>query len=286
MITTLRHILPNARLRGYAIAAFNVTNLETIQASLLAAEAQRSPVILGFSESALKYGGRALLAAARAAASETDIPVVIHLDHHSDLTLIERGLKWGASSAMYDGSMLDLDINIKNSKRAVAMAKRFRASVEAEIGQIGGHEGGITGQPRLADAAEAKRFCRLTGVDAIALGLGTSHGLPVPHETVHLELLDAYYAQCQTPVVLHGASNLPPRLIRASIRHGVTKINIDTELRQSFTAAVRDYLNSYEECINPRDYLIKGREAMAKKASLLIKRFGSVNEADAIRRRR
>ena len=286
MIVNLRRLLNDARRSGYAVAAFNVTNLETAQAALAASLNQSSPVILAVSESAAKYGGRALFACLTTLAQDVDLPVAIHLDHHTDRALITQGLRWGASSVMFDGSLLALAENIKLTKVVVRAAKKFRASVEGEVGTIGGQEETVGAGVRLAVAADAARFARQTGVDALALGLGTSHGLPVPKETIHLDILDEYYRQSATPVVLHGASNLSPAIIRAGIRHGVTKINIDTQLRQAFTAAVRTYLKEYEDVINPRDYLTSGREAMTKEATKIIKLFGSVNEAHALRSRR
>lgn len=286
MIVTLRGVLADARRSGYAVAAFNVTNLETAQAAVGAALDQRSPVILAVSESAARYGGRPFFAALRAMADDAAVPVVIHLDHHVDFELIKLGLTWGASSVMFDGSMLSIADNTQQTKRAVRLARKWRASVEGEVGTIGGQEDSNGHAVHLAAATEAAKFARQTQVDALALGLGTSHGLPVPHETIHLDILDEYYRLAKTPVVLHGASNLSTSLIRAGIRHGVAKINIDTQLRQAFTGAVRDYLTKYEDCINSRDYLSSGRQKMQREASQIIKLFGSLNEAHAVRRYR
>jgi fructose-bisphosphate aldolase class II len=286
MTVTLRQILKRAKQAGYAVAAFNVTNLETAQAAVGAAIKQRSPVIISLSESAARYGGRPLFAAVRVLADEAPVPIVIHLDHHTDFELIKAGLSWGASSVMFDGSLLPLAGNIVQTRRAVRLARRFGASTEGEVGTIGGQEEAGSQAVCLAVAGEAARFVRATKVDALALGLGTSHGLPVPHETIHLNILDEYYHLTTTPVVLHGASNLPVATIRAGIRHGVTKINIDTQLRQIFTATVREVLTNDEDCINPRDYLAPARQAMQSEAAQLLKRFGSVNEAHALRRNR
>lgn len=286
MITTLRDLLPSARTQGYAVGAFNITNLETAQAVVEAAVVQQSPVILGVSASALRYGGRGLMAAARALAEAAPVPIVLHLDHQVEAELIRQGLSWGASSVMFDGSLLDLAENIRQTRQFVALARRWRASVEGEIGQIGGQEEGRERAVVLADSVAAQKFARATKVDAVALGLGTSHGLPVPKETIHLDRLDEYYKGCSVPVVLHGASSLPRALIRAGIRHGVTKINVDTQLRQSFTGAVRQSLAGDDAMINPRDYLKPAREAMRKEVARLMKLFGSVNRNHAVRRYR
>lgn len=286
MIVSLHQVLQRAKLDGYAVASFNVTNLETAQAVVLAATKQRSPVIVSLSESAAKYGGRALMVAIRALAEDAPVPVVIHLDHHVDLKQIELGLAWGASSVMFDGSLLPLIDNIAQTRQVVRLARRRRSDIEGEVGTIGGQEDCTQASVQLAVATEAAQFVRVTRVDAIALGLGTSHGLPVPRETIHLDLLDAYYKLAKTPVVLHGASNLPPALIRAGIRHGITKINIDTQLRQVFTKNVREVLNKDDAIINPRDYLKPAREGMAQEAAKILKQFGSVNEAHALRRNR
>jgi len=286
MRVSLKQLLPTALRSGYAVAAFNVTNLETAQAAVSAAVEQRSPVILAISESAAKYGGRALFAAVCALADDVPIPAVVHLDHHIDLPLIKQGLDWGATSVMFDGSHLPLLENITQTKGIVRLAHRRRVSVEGEIGMIGGQEDGSGAGIQLAVIKDAVQFTGQTRVDAIALGLGTSHGLPVAHETIHISILEQYYLHARTPVVLHGASNLPPSMIRAGIRHGVAKINIDTQLRQAFTAAVKRTLTKDEKLINVRDYIGQGRDSMRQEAMKILKMFGSVNEAHALRHNR
>lgn len=286
MITTLSTVLKRARERHYAVPAFNCFNLETAQAIIQAAETSASPVIIQISESAMRYGGPSLMAAVRQLARDASVKVVIHLDHCTTLDSVSLGLKWGASSAMFDGSALRLIDNIAQTKRARQITYRYKASLEGEIGTIGGQESFVKGQAGVVDPHEAAHFVRATRVDAVALGLGTSHGLPVPHETVHVETLKAYYNLCKTPVVLHGASNLPPATIRAAIRHGVTKVNVDTELRQAFTGAVRDYLQEHPAAYNPRDYLGPAREAAQARAVKLIRSFGAVNEDHAVHRHR
>lgn len=280
MITTLRPVLQSASRHGYAVGAFNVSNLEIAQAVIDAAVQQQSPVIVAVSESGWQYGGAGLLAAIQALAQAVTVPVVIHLDHGHDVTLVSKLLTEGFSSVMLDASALPFDKNVVHTQTVVKRAHRRHISVEGEIGTIGGAED-ITGAPQIIYPTpnEVAQFVKKTGVDAIAVGLGTSHGLPVKNEHVEFALLTAVRERVSVPLVLHGASNLPPATIRAAIRKGIAKINIDTELRQVFTKTVRDYLRTSPQALDPREYLSVARAAVCEHVKKILRNFGSVNQA-------
>lgn len=280
MITTLRPVLRAAQRHGYAVGAFNVSNLEVAQAVVRAAHQQRSPVIVAVSESGWQYGGHELVAALLSLADNVPIPVVIHLDHGHSLNTVTDVLGVGFSSIMMDASALPLSRNIAQTLAAVRLAHRQRISVEGEIGTVGGVEDDTGGlQIIYPTPDDVALFVKKTGVDAVAVGLGTSHGLPVKNEHVEQELLTAIRERVAVPLVLHGASNLPPTTIRAAIRRGITKINIDTELRQSFTAALDRRRHSHPDEFDPRGYLGAGREAVVTHVKKLIQLFGSVNRS-------
>lgn len=280
MITTLRPVLRAALRHGYAVGAFNVSNLEVTQAVLAAADAQRSPVIVGISESAWNYGGVGLLAAIRALAETTRVPVVIHLDHGHDLDRIRLALDSGFTSVMIDASALPYKRNLTETKKIVKIAHAKRISVEAELGTIGGQEDTTSAAHIIYPTPkEVADFVRATGVDAIAVGLGTSHGLPVPHEHIEYELLTQIHEIVRIPVVLHGASNLPPATLRAAIRRGISKINIDTEVRQTYTAALRSALAGDTNEFDLRTYTGSARSAVMLHVQTVMRTFGSVNHA-------
>lgn len=278
MLKSLSSVLTAARRGRYAVGAFNTNNLETTQAIVDAAETLHAPVILSISESALAYGGEELVALSRHRASRAAVPVVLHLDHGHSLESVRQALRFGFTSVMIDGSALPLSENITLTKKVVALARSKKISVEGEVGTIGGQEDGIGGGIAYPTVETVRHFFTSTRVSALAVGLGTSHGLPVPHEHIELTLLEDIAAAVPIPLVLHGASNLSPLTIRAGIRRGICKINIDTELRQSFTAALRDSLRD-ADLIDLRSYLGSARaavEAVVRQKCLL---FGSVNKA-------
>ncbi len=280
MIAKLKPVLMKAKKEGYAVGAFNTNNMETTAAIIEAAQQLNSPVIVAISEGALDYGGDALVEQVKFIAQNTKIPVVIHLDHGKSLEVVKRAIRLGFSSIMIDGSAYSFEKNLKLTKQARAIAKKGRVSIEAELGTIGGTKNSEKAMKIIyPKPIEVEKFVIKTRVDAIALGLGTSHGVPVPNEHVELELLKEVAEIIKTPIVLHGASNLPPKMIRAAIRNGITKINIDTEIRQIFTKNVREYLNNKKQEIDLRKYLGAGKDGAKKVVMTKIRLFGSDNKA-------
>ena len=286
MITTLIPVLAAAKQRQYAVGAFNVTNLELATAVIEAAEESCSPVIVQISEAGWSYGGAGLLPAVLALAQKTAVPVVIHLDHGRNRDNLEKAATSGFSSLMVDASSHTYNENVRLTSEVARLAHRKRLSVEGELGTFGGSEDGVKQVIIYPNADDVAAFAKKTKVDALAVGLGTAHGLPVVNEHVELDLLESIVSKTAVPIVLHGASNLPAATIRAAIARGVCKINIDTELRQAFTAATREALRRDPAGFDPRVYLGAAREAVKKQVMLKMKLFGSINKATHAHARR
>ncbi|MDW7652224.1 MAG: ketose-bisphosphate aldolase, partial [Bacillota bacterium] len=232
---TLREVLAEAERGGYAVGAFNTNNMEIVQAIVEAAEEEQAPVILQASQGALKYAGiRYITAMVRAAVETASVPIVLHLDHGTSFEQTMLCLKHGFTSVMFDGSKYDLDENIAATRKVVDVAHAMGASVEGELGKIGGTEDDITVDERDAlftDPDEAERFVTEARVDALAVAIGTAHGTYKGEPKLDFARLEIINGRVETPIVLHGASGVPADSVRKSIALGVRKINIDTELR-------------------------------------------------------
>lgn len=280
MLVNLNDILPKARKYHYAVPAFNIYNLEVFQGIFAAASTFRSPLILAISEKALKYAGNDFISQYLVKVGESSqLPIVIHLDHAQDISLIKIAIDLGFTSVMIDASEYRYEKNLDLTQSVVALAHRHQVTVEAELGTIGGQEDYIRGKEiQLANPLKVAEFVEKTQIDALAVALGTSHGLPVENEKVDLERLDQIALEVNIPLVLHGASNLPANTLRAAIKRGIAKINIDTELRQAFTLAVRESLRD-QDLYDPREYLASGREKVEQEARKIIKILGTENKA-------
>lgn len=244
-------LITEAQAQGYAIGAFNVYNLEGALAVVRAAEAERSPVMLQVHPSALHHGGPSLTALCLTAAREATVPMAVHLDHSTSPAEIRSALAAGFSSVMADGSHLTYAENIAFTREMAALAHAAGASVEAELGRLTGTEDDLTVpeyESKLTNPAQAAEFVAETGVDALAVCIGNVHG-PYPGEPrLDFERLaairDALARSHDVPLVLHGASGLPDALVQRSIELGVTKFNVNTELRQAYLAAVREAIDA------------------------------------------
>lgn len=279
---TLKEVLAAAEAGRYAVGAFNANNLEIVQAIVEAAEAERAPVILQASQGALKYAGvRYITAMVRAAAETSSIPIVLHLDHGTSFTQTMLCLRHGFTSVMFDGSGHALAENIALTRRVAEVAAAMGASVEGELGKIGGTEDDISVALRdalLTDPQEARRFVDETGVDALAVAIGTAHGPYKGTPQLDFDRLAAIDGLTGIPLVLHGASGVPDAQIRRAVALGVRKINIDTDLRQAFTAGVRQALNNSNE-YDPRKILGPAKEAMKAVVREKIRLFGCSGKA-------
>jgi fructose-bisphosphate aldolase class II len=283
-IVTAKAIL-TPRPEGWAIGAFNVHNLEDVQAVVWAAEKSRAPVILMVSESALKYAGAPYISSiARVAAEQTEIPIALQLDHGHSPEIALECMRLGFSAVMIDGSHLGFRDNVALTRKVVEMAKDFGVSVEGELGRIGGKEDDTAlsaEEASLADPARAAEFVEATGIDLLAPAIGTVHGFYRREPRLDVERLKVLRSTINVPLVLHGGSDLPPPVIESVIALGVAKINVGTDLKYAITSGVRDFLLQNPAEYEPRRVFAAGR---ARAEQLVMERlalFGSVGRAGA-----
>lgn len=283
MLVTGKEILLDAQKNGYAVGAFNVNNMETIQAIIEAAEETRSPVILQASQGGLKYAGVEYLATlGKLAANNATVPVALHLDHGTDFEQIMLCIRHGFSSVMIDASKYSLEENIAYTKKIVELAHAVGVTVEAELGKIGGTEDDIVVSERDAtftNPEEAKRFAEETGVDYLAIAVGTAHGIYKGEPKLDYDRIEAIRSIVDIPLVLHGSSGVPEASIKKAVPLGIAKINIDTDLRIAFAEGVKDFIKEKPEEIDPRKILTPAKEAMKKKIIEKMHIFGSAGKA-------
>ncbi|NLM06372.1 MAG: class II fructose-1,6-bisphosphate aldolase [Tissierellia bacterium] len=283
MLVNGKRLLEDARDKGYAVGAFNVNNMEIVQAIIEAAEETQSPCILQASQGAIKYAGLDFLfALAKTAAEITTVPVAIHLDHGTDFDQIVQCIRAGFSSIMIDASKYPLEENIERTKRVVEIAKPINVTVEAELGKIGGTEDQIVVDERDAtytDPEEAKIFVEKTGVDSLAVAVGTAHGVYKGEPKLDFDRIEALSKAVSCPLVLHGSSGVPYDALKKAISLGISKVNIDTDLRLSFTDGLKDFLKENRDNFDPRKILGPARENMKKAVIEKMEVFGSVGKA-------
>ncbi len=236
-------LMQAAHLEGRAVAALNFYNSETLRAHVEAARAEQAPLILQTTESTIRYLGLPMIVAmARAAAFELPTPVALHLDHGASLSLAYAAILAGYSSVMIDGSALPFDENCELVRRVVELAHPAGVSVEAELGHVGEADNADPSACYTQPEA-AKRFVDRTGVDALAVAIGTAHGFYRGEVRLDFERLCAIRdAVPNTPLVLHGGSGVPAELVQRAIECGIAKLNIGTEIKDTFTARIRDAL--------------------------------------------
>lgn len=283
MLVSGKEILLDAHKKGYAVGAFNVNNMEIVQAIIEAAKETNSPVILQASQGGLKYAGVEYIAAmAKVAAESAKVPVAIHLDHGTDFVQIMKCIRNGFTSVMIDGSKYPLEENIAITKKVVEIAHAVGVSVEAELGKIGGTEDDITVDERDAtftDPDEAERFVKETGVDYLAIAIGTAHGPYKGEPKLDFDRLKVIKERLNMPIVLHGSSGVPEESIKKAVSLGVNKINIDTDIRMAFNKGVRDFVNNNPDVYDPRKILGPAREEMKKVIIEKMIMFGSAGRA-------
>ena len=246
MLVTLNEILKMGEERGCAIGAFNTPNLECIRAVIDTAEKYNVPVIISHAElheevAPLDVIGPVMVLSARNA----KVPVCVHLDHCETLDYMARALEIGFTGVMYDGSLLPYEKNVANTVQAVAMAKPYRAGVEAEIGQLASREGGIgenAGGPVYTDPDLAERFVRQTGIDALAPSFGTAHGIYKSKPVLDLERVAVIKEKVGLPLVMHGGSGVSPEDYRTVIQNGIRKINYYSYMSNAGTTAAKELL--------------------------------------------
>ena len=245
-ICNLKEVLEAAKDRDYAVPAFNVHNLEFVQGVMSAAEELRSPVILLLLPRSIEYAGfYQLLAIARAFGENSEVPTVVHLDHCGDLGLIERCIAEGFTSVMFDGSGLPFEENVEKTKRIVKMARPNNVSVEAELGIMGRFSKGVNPtfdemRTYFTKPEEARQFYEATGIDALAVSCGTTHGMPIADAHLDVERLEEIDAAIPIPMVMHGCSGLQDAEYRKAYTRGVKKFNIGTKLAQAFVRGLME----------------------------------------------
>ncbi|MEU1199444.1 class II fructose-bisphosphate aldolase [Streptomyces sp. NPDC005813] len=260
-----------------AVAAFNVITLEHVEAVVAGAESAGSPVVLQVSENAVKFRYGRLLPLARAAAAAAErasVPVALHLDHVQSDDLLRQAPGAGFSSVMYDAARLPYDENLTATRAAADWAHARGLWIEAELGEVGGKNG----EPALdahapgarTDPAEARAFVADSGVDALAVAIGSSHAMTTRTAALDHDLLKRLAATLGVPLVLHGSSGVPDDELRAAVAGGITKVNVGTALNLAMTGAVREFLAAHPEAVDSRKYLSVGREAMARTVARLI----------------
>jgi fructose-bisphosphate aldolase class II len=254
------------------VVAFNVITLEHAEAIIAGAELVGSPVILQISENAVRFHHgrlRPIAAATAAVAAHATIAASVHLDHVEDPELLYAIAETGSSSAMFDASKLVYDENVAATKAAAGWAHERGLFIEAELGEVGGKEGAHAPGVR-TDPAEAMAFVAATGVDALAVAVGSSHAMSVRTAALDFELIARLRSVVPVPLVLHGSSGVADEDLRKAVAAGITKINVGTLLNVHFTRAVRSYLASDGAVSDPRRYLAPAREAVAEAVAAMI----------------
>ena len=245
MLIPTNQILQEARRRGYAVGAFNVYTLEGVRAVVSAAELSSSPAIWQVLPTALDVGGTPLITASLEAARHSAVPMSVHLDHCDAPPIIERALKAGVSSVMADGSSLPFEDNLSFTHRMAILAASMGKTVEAALGRLSGDEDGISvekREARLTDAVQAADFVTATGVHALAVCIGNVHGTYREPPKLDFDRLSAIVEKVSIPLVLHGTSGLPDAMIAQAVATGVSKFNVNTELRKACLKAGGAYL--------------------------------------------
>ena len=307
-LVTTKEMFEKSMKEGFAIGAFNVNNMEIIQAIVDAAEAQKSPVILQASSSAIKYARiNYLMKMVEAATENLSIPIAIHLDHGPDFETCKQCIDAGFTSVMIDGSKYDFKGNVALTKKVVDYAHERGVVVEAELGKLAGIEDDVnvsSDEAMYTDPDQAKEFVERTGCDSLAIAIGTSHGAYKfkGEAKLRFDILAKIKEKIpNTPIVLHGASTVIPELVETcnkyggnipgakgvpneilneASRLGVSKINVDTDLRLAMTASIRKVFAENPEAFDPRKYLMAAREKIQEVVEFKMKNvFGSSNKA-------
>jgi len=276
-LVTTRELVTRAAATHSAVAAFNIITLEHAEAVIAGAEEAGSPVVLQVSENAVKFRRGQVLPLARAAVSAAEhaaVPVALHLDHVQSDDLLRQAPAAGFSSVMYDAARLPYAENLAATRAAADWAHAQGLWIEAELGQVGGKDG----RPPLdahapgarTDPAEARAFVADSGVDALAVAVGSTHAMTTRTAALDHDLLKRLSATLDVPLVLHGSSGVPDDELVAAVAAGITKVNVGTALNIAMTGAIRDFLAAHPETVDPRTYLSAGREAMARTVTRII----------------
>lgn len=277
-LATTGELVSRAAAERSAVAAFNIITLEHVEAVIAGAESAEAPVVLQVSENAVKFRYGRLLPLARAAvaaAERAGVPVALHLDHVQSDDLLRQAADAGFSSVMYDAARLSYEQNLAATRAAVDWAHVQGLWIEAELGQVAGK----TGEPPLdahapgarTDPAQARTFVADSGVNALAVAIGSTHAMTTRTATLDHDLLKRLSAAVDVPLVLHGSSGVPDHELAAAVAGGIAKVNVGTALNIAMTGAIRDFLAAHPEAVDSRKYLSVGREAMVHAVTGIIR---------------
>jgi fructose-bisphosphate aldolase class II len=267
----IAEIIGAARSSSCGVGAFNVIGIEHAEAIVTGAESAGAPVILQISENCVAYHGalEPIGQAVLAVASAASVPVAVHLDHATSAELIRQAADLGFGSVMYDASRLSYHENVRATACIAAWCHARGIWLEAELGEVGGKDG-VHDPGARTEPGAAAAFAGATGVDALAVAVGSSHAMLTRDAVLDLDLVRRIHAAVPVPLVLHGSSGVPDAMLGAAIAAGLTKINIATQLNKVFTAAIRGSLAADPAMTDPRRYLASGREAISTEVSRLL----------------
>ena len=269
--TNAGKLVLDAKNKGSAIGAFNVILLEHAEALVQGAEAAKLPVILQISENCVSYHKalKPISVATMAVAESASVPVSVHLDHAESEELVREALDLGFDSVMFDGSKLPYAENVAASARMASLCKSYGATLEVEIGEVGGKDGvhapGVRTNP-----LEAKAFAEDTGANLLAVAVGSSHAMTTRDATLDFELISEISHTVSVPLVLHGSSGVSDPDLQKAVKAGMSKINIATHLNNVFTHEIRQALGANEKLVDPRKYIAPGRQAVASEVARLL----------------
>ncbi|MCM3087171.1 fructose-bisphosphate aldolase [Bhargavaea ginsengi] len=283
-LVSMTDMLNKARKEGYAVGQFNINNLEFTQAILQAAEEEKSPVILGVSEGAAKYMGgfKAVVPMVNGLMESygTSVPVAIHLDHGSSFEKCKEAVDAGFTSVMIDASSQPLEENIRITSEVVEYAHKHGASVEAELGVVGGQEDDVIADGVIyADPKECEELVKQTDIDCLAPALGSVHGPYKGEPNLGFKEMEEISKQSDLPLVLHGGTGIPTKDIQRAVSLGTAKINVNTENQIASTNVIREILDNDKEVYDPRKYLGPAREAIKETVIGKMREFGSSGKA-------
>lgn len=281
-LVTTKELLLKAQKSHYAVGAFNVENMEMIQAVVAAAEELNAPVIMQTTPSTLKYADADYFYAnVKIAAQKAKVPVVMHLDHGNSFELAMKAYRVGYSSIMIDGSHEIFDENIRLTKSVVDVCHASGIPVEAELGKVGGKEDNLEGgegNPYTVPA-EAVEFVNATGVDSLTVAIGTAHGVYKGIPQLDVERLSEICEVVSIPLVLHGTSGVPDEIVKDCVRRGICKVNYATGLRMAFTKGIKGCMEKNPDIFDPKKYNSAGREEVKQYVMSKIKICGSADKA-------
>lgn len=269
--TNAAKLVLSARNTGTAVGAFNVILLEHAEALVHGAEMAKLPVILQISENCVSYHKslKPISVATIAIAESSSVPVSVHLDHAESEDLIREALDLGYDSIMFDGSKLSYDSNVAASHRMAVLCKSYGATLEVEIGEVGGKDGvhapGVRTNP-----IEAKAFADATGADLLAVAVGSSHAMTSRDASLDFDLIQEIAKTVGVPLVLHGSSGVSDPDLERAVKAGMSKINIATHLNNVFTHKIRQVLEVNSKLVDPRKYIAPGRDSVAAEVARLL----------------